>query len=288
MWRELHRVLGIKLLMSAVYHPQTDGATERANRTISQILRALVTSNQTNWAQALPMVELAMNSSVSATMGFAPFELNYGWMPKLIGHHGPATPFEGIQQWVGQACNNMERACDAIIVSRMAQQEQANTRRRRDDPMLEVGSKAYLLTENLSLPKGRAEKLAPKFIGPYTIIDRNMAKSMYTPDLPPEQCRRHIHNVFHGRLIRRHHLNDNRMFPNREAGHYYKFGADPKQEWTVDEIVNHEWGKKGLQLHVRWSLGDLTWESLKNCKELVALDRYLKLRGVTCPEELPK
>lgn len=27
-WQELHRILGVKLLMSSVYHPQTDGATE--------------------------------------------------------------------------------------------------------------------------------------------------------------------------------------------------------------------------------------------------------------------
>lgn len=286
MWRELHRVLGIKLLMSTAFHPQTDGATERANRTVGQMLRALVASDQRNWAQALPMVELAMNSSVSATTGFAPFELNYGWMPKLIGVQNQASPFEGVEKWMGLARNNLERAFDAIIASRVAQREQANTRRRRDDAALEVGSKVYLSTENLTLPKGRAEKLAPKYVGPYPIIGRNEAKSTYTLELPPELRRRRIHNVFHARLLRPHHPNDNQMFPNRDAGHYYDFGKDPEQEWVVDEIVNHEWGPKGLRFRVRWSLGDLTWESRRKCEELAALDRYLELRGVTCAEDL--
>ena len=37
-WKELHRLMGSKLLMSTVFHPQMDGATERANRSIAQIL----------------------------------------------------------------------------------------------------------------------------------------------------------------------------------------------------------------------------------------------------------
>jgi len=33
-WHELHRIMGMKLLMSTSFHPQMDGATERANRPI--------------------------------------------------------------------------------------------------------------------------------------------------------------------------------------------------------------------------------------------------------------
>ena len=44
-WKELHRLMGSKLLMSIAFHLQTDGATERANRSIAQILCTVVSNN---------------------------------------------------------------------------------------------------------------------------------------------------------------------------------------------------------------------------------------------------
>ena len=44
-WKELHRLMGSKLLMSTVFHPQTDGATEQANRSIAQILQTVVAND---------------------------------------------------------------------------------------------------------------------------------------------------------------------------------------------------------------------------------------------------
>ena len=35
-----------------------------------------------------------------------------------------------------------------------------------------------------------------------------------------------------------------------------------------------------MELQIRWTLGDVTWELLAECKELEALDEYLDLRGV--------
>jgi hypothetical protein len=80
-WHELQQLLGTKLLMSTAFHLQKDGATKRANQLIGQILRMLVESNQHDWAAKCPMAEFVLNSSSSATMGFAPFELSGRYMP---------------------------------------------------------------------------------------------------------------------------------------------------------------------------------------------------------------
>ena len=80
-WKELHRLMGRKLLMSTAFHLQTDGATERANRSIAQILCTVVSNDQQDWSDKCPMVEFAINSSINATTGYTPFELNYRYMP---------------------------------------------------------------------------------------------------------------------------------------------------------------------------------------------------------------
>ena len=61
------------------FQNKTDGATERANSSIAQILCTVVSNDQRDWSDKCPMVEFAINSSINATTGYTPFELNYGY-----------------------------------------------------------------------------------------------------------------------------------------------------------------------------------------------------------------
>ena len=42
--------------MSTAFHPQSDGQTERINRTLEQMIRAYVNDKQDNWDKLLPYV----------------------------------------------------------------------------------------------------------------------------------------------------------------------------------------------------------------------------------------
>jgi hypothetical protein len=79
-WHELQQLMGTKLLMSTVFHPQTDRATERANQSISQILRSVILDNQKDWEIKCPIVELALNRNITATTGFALLKLTHDYM----------------------------------------------------------------------------------------------------------------------------------------------------------------------------------------------------------------
>jgi hypothetical protein len=78
-WQEVQCLCGTQLMMSTVFHPETDSATEHANRVIDNILQAVVKPDQSDWEEKLPMVEFAMNLLHNKSTGFAPFELNYGY-----------------------------------------------------------------------------------------------------------------------------------------------------------------------------------------------------------------
>src|SRR6267154_204932 len=233
-----------------------------------------------DWVEKLPLVEFAINSSLSSTMGFAPFELNYGYMPTLIGGISPTeTAKPGVRHFINQAINNLETAHDVIIKSRVNQTLQANKRRREDSPFA-VGDKVYFSTENLALPTGRARKLMPKWIGPYPVTQSHPKESRYTLDLPPELKAQRVHPSFHTSRLRPFHKNDDKLFPKCEVRAYYDFGDNEDEEWLVDKILGHQWKGNPISFLIQWNLRDTTSESYSKCKELAALDRYLELLGI--------
>jgi hypothetical protein len=83
-WKELHRILGTKLLMSTSYHPQTDRQAEHANRSVGQIFCTVVRHDQKDWINRVDLTEFAINVSVSRVTKYAPFKLNGGYMPSMI------------------------------------------------------------------------------------------------------------------------------------------------------------------------------------------------------------
>ena len=83
-WKELHRLLGIKLKMSTLYHSETDGSSERSNKIIIESIRQYINHRHTDWAVHLTHVESVFNNSVNASTGFAPNELTYRTTVRLF------------------------------------------------------------------------------------------------------------------------------------------------------------------------------------------------------------
>ena len=233
-----------------------------------------------------------MNSSRNGSTGFAPFELTGGYMPSMIRELTSEPALPGVKDFTERALDYLHQAHDGIIASRVEQTHHANRRRRVEDSdqpnKFVEGGQVYLSTANLNMPKGRAQKLLPKYIGPYKVISANAEKSTYTLGLPPELTARGIHPTFHASVLRPHELNDDTMFPHREANALYDFGEDPEQEWLVDDIVAHEWSRNSVKFLVQWTAGGTTWEPWAHVKDLEALDRYFEVQGVSDWRELAK
>ena len=144
----------------------------------------IINDDQKNWADKCLMVEFALNSNVSATTRFAPFKLNQGYMPQIGMPTSFDTTFKGVKQFALQAKWDLMAAHDTIITNRVQQMFHANKKCCASD-LYHVGDHMYLLTQNLTLPKGRARKLVPKYIGPYKVVKAHNEASTVTLELPP-------------------------------------------------------------------------------------------------------
>ena len=192
--------------------------------------------------------------------------------------------YPGVHQFVENMKNAIMSAHDAIIASRVQHTMQANKKRLLAN--FKQGNLVYVSTKNISLPKGRAWKLSPKYLGPFPITKVLKEGATYQLKLSDELIKRGVNRAFHASLLRPHVPNDDRRFPGRLPIQIPGFGREP-EEWIVDRIVTHHSKGLGSEFQIQWKVGDGTWSSYREVVHLNTLDRYCELMGVKDASELP-
>ena len=81
--KEVCRYFDTKKINSTSYRPQTNGLTERFNRTLCEMLSNYVNDGQSDWDSFLPIVLFAYRASRQSSTGESPFRLLYSRMPRL-------------------------------------------------------------------------------------------------------------------------------------------------------------------------------------------------------------
>ena len=81
---------GLTKSRTTAYHSECDGMVERFNRTLLQLLRSYVDTEE-NWEQYLPLVLYAYRTSVHFSTGISPFMMMYGRQPKHSGLSNPTA-----------------------------------------------------------------------------------------------------------------------------------------------------------------------------------------------------
>jgi transposase InsO family protein len=262
-WSQLWKRLGTSLAMSTAYHPETDGQTERANRTIEDMLRAYVNQRQDDWDHLLTAVEIAYNNSKQTSTGFSPYFLNYGQHPsfplnsltELSERSNNASVEELLEKLTGaliEAQENVKRA-------QLNQERQAN--QHRSEQEFEVGQQVWLSTATLRLKMKITPKLSQRWIGPF-IIKRKLSPLTYELDLPTSLS---IHPVFHISKLRLHCPSE-RFDPHRPPlpDRPPPEIIDQNEEYEVETIRDHrlaKWrGRMYKQYLVKWK-GYPEWEN---------------------------
>ena len=202
-WSSWCSKLGIQLNMSSAYHPQTDGQTERMNRTLEEVLRHYINPSHTNWESLLPWAEFAINSAYQESIKTSPFKLNYGWQPSspldvalqpLIGD-APATHPSAtytVESWQ----SSITKATRILQATQDRQKHFADSKR---TPLTYTTSDYCLLSsKHLTIVTTGVPKLLPRYLGPFKVL-KMVGKAAVKLDLPAHWK---IHNVFHVSLTK--------------------------------------------------------------------------------------
>ena len=257
LWTALHKLTGVKLKMSTAYHPQTDGASERTNKTLHQAIRYHVDNNQKGWLSKLPRIRFAIMNTVNSSTGFSPFHLKTGRSPRVIPPLTPApttatTAEVDARQIIERLELDVKEAQDNLLAAKIRQAYHANEHRAPEIKYQE-GDLVMLSTENRRRnykrkDKRRVAKFMPRNDGPYTVVKAFPEKSEYTLRLPNNP---QTFPGFHSSLLKPFVPNDPTLFPDRE---FTRPGAvvteDGTEENMIDKIVDRDchgqpWGFPG-------------------------------------------
>ncbi len=109
-WKVLLKLTGVRLAISSSFHPETDGSSERSNKTINQSICYHVDTAQKGWIAALPRIRFNMMNTINASTGFSGFHLHLGRVPHVIPPLVPCSFAPGIPQ---------EDLCAAQIIEKI-------------------------------------------------------------------------------------------------------------------------------------------------------------------------
>ena len=240
-WGQLWRGLKTQLKMSTAYHPQTDGQTERMNQTMQTVLRSYVEKRE-DWAEWLPFVAAAYNSTQQESTKRTPFELNFAddrsidplkWAldETKAGSQGVSVEAE---RTLEEMKTIWEETRARLVLEQAKQKKYADQHRR--DVQYRVGDSVMLQTKQL--PAALRGKLQDKWVGPYVVTVVRADGSAVELDLRGELGK--VRNVFNVSRVRPYETSKlewpGRLQPSRPAPEL----IDGEAEWEVESII----GKK--------------------------------------------
>ena len=176
--KHLCQLLNIAKSHTTPWHPESDGKTERFNRSLISMLRTLEPSKKSNWKDHVATLVHAYNCCKHSSTNFSPYYLMFGRSPRLavdifLGNPEP----EGMNSTASNIRANLEVAyriaSEAANNARVRQANNYNKKVRGDT--IDVGD--FVLVRNVGL-KGR-QKLADKWKNQLHIVTKQP-----NPDIP--------------------------------------------------------------------------------------------------------
>ena len=284
-WKHLNLITGIKQKASTNYHPQSNGASERTNKTVNQCIRFHVERNQKGWVRALPRIRFHMMCTTNKSTGYSPFHLRFGRSPRILPPIIPLPPNPSIdhidaRKVIEDLHIDVADARDNLMLAKISQSHFANSNRRPDFPF-QIGQKVMLNTLNRrrdykTKSQNRVAKFMPRYDGPYIITDTHLEASTVTLDMPNAP---NLFPIFHTSHIKPWNHNDDNKYPSRTLETPGPIDVNGVEEFLVDSIIDHRKIGRGFRYLVHFTgcgPEDDRWIAGHELENNEALDVYWK------------
>ncbi|UYV64716.1 hypothetical protein LAZ67_3001742, partial [Cordylochernes scorpioides] len=173
--KEVMKTCKIKHCFTTSYHPQTNGLTERLNRTLINMLSMYVNTDQKNWDKILPFITHAYNTTIQETTGYSPFFLMFGREPtSLLDDRNISVDIDkdDYDEYIKHHLDKINRTRKLVINNTIKTQERMkkNYDKKHMERSYEPGELVAVWTPIRKI--GKCEKLLRKYFGPYRILKK--------------------------------------------------------------------------------------------------------------------
>ena len=280
LWMDVMGRLGTRVALATTHHPQTNGLTERMNRTLIQLIRKVCAKEKEKWVEALPLLEFAYNNSPHRTTGITPFRANQGSDPHVPASLLiPANPSSSSVKAYAEQVEQRLRRMWTYMQDRETR-EQAQVKSREDAKWAKPGRVSEgdeVLCRRFPAALGKLghPKTELRYDGPYRVkrmIKDSVAELEGVPKGSPTAF-----NVEYLKVYRR----DGEAAPFRQRTPPPPPSGESRDQWEVERILDDRGVGRGQQFLVKWTgYPTATWEPRRNltgCQE--ALREYRRSRG---------
>ena len=203
-------MLGTRIHLATTHHPQSNGLTERMNRTLIGLIRKVTQYKKHEWDELLPMLEFAYNQTPNSTTGVAPFEAQQGYLPVipsmlLAAARWKGDKSRGAQEFVKEIRQRYDLIHKAIREAEVKAQEASEVRenKTRKAPEYFVGDDVLVYWEPFLTYSTQPRKQRLRYQGPFEVLEVKHPHCVRLKGLPEKMP--DLINVEYVHLYKRSH-----------------------------------------------------------------------------------
>ena len=184
--------MGTRIHLASTHHPQTNGLTERMNRTLINMIKKMTQDSTHEWDVKLPLFEFAYNTIPNSTTGIAPFVANQGYLPSMPASLLAATcglhqVTHSVKQFVDTIRKEYQQIHQFIKQEEEKHQRQIAKRLegKRGQPKYYIGDQVLMYWPPFEVYNTKPRKHRFRYEGPFTVIDIKNEHCVTLDSLPP-------------------------------------------------------------------------------------------------------